>query len=65
MAATKREVVEEIKKSSERLSREAGDLARKAAPLGDKTLTEKIQKVSQDASEVSKHIEERTQPKNG
>jgi hypothetical protein len=62
---TKRQVAEEIKKSSQRLSEQASELAKKAAPLGDKGLVEKIQKVQQGATEVSKHIEERTNPKNG
>lgn len=62
MSAEKQKVAKEIQESSKRLSEQAGELAKKAAPLGDKGLVEKIQKVQQGAGEVSKHIEERLEP---
>ena len=60
MSAETKKTAKEISESSKRLADAAGELARKAAPLGDKGLVEKIKKVQQGASEVATHIDERS-----
>lgn len=60
---TKKEVIE-IKKTFERISKEVDDAGKRAGTLGDKDLSQKIQRIKEGSTEVVKHIEERS-GKNG
>lgn len=59
MSAQTKQTVQEVKKTFERIQKEAGDAAKKVGGL-DGDLARKIHKISEGSGEVVKHIEERS-----
>jgi uncharacterized protein Yka (UPF0111/DUF47 family) len=59
MSAETKKTVEQVKKLFEQV-KEAGGELRKSTEKFDKELSTKIQKVQEGASEVVKHIEQKT-----
>lgn len=60
MSEQSKKSIGEIKETFRRLSQDADGAGQKAAPLGDRELSTKIQKVREGAAEIVKHIEKRT-----
>jgi len=64
MSSETKKVVQEVREGSKRLAETAGELARKAATF-DKGLSERVQKIAKSADEAVKHIDERSNGKEG
>jgi len=60
MSKESKETLEKVKKLYKTVEESSKELSKEAGRLGDKELKTKIEKVEQDAKEVTKHIEKRT-----
>ena len=62
MSQESKQAAKEIQESFKKLHQASEDLHKKSTTVGDKTLTEKIQRVKEGAGEVVKHLEKRIGP---
>lgn len=59
MSAETKEIIQEVKRTFEKVGTDADNFQTKVSPL-DGELAKKIQKVKESSKEVIKHIEERS-----